>query len=90
MHTVPYMFSQMTKDLVSASIRLQQATHEAWTFDWERFALVCRHGVAVAHRSALAKPMDELREFVTGLHAAVGVRRSRDTDVLTRVFDRTR
>ena len=72
MQALPYLLSRTADELLKAAIVLQQTTHETWTVDWERFALVCKHGVAVTHWSTLAKPAAMLNAFVTARHARAG------------------
>ncbi len=70
MNALPYVSSKITSDLLDATIRLQQISNERWTVDWSRFALVCRHGVVITHRSVLARPAVDLRGLVTRRHDA--------------------
>ena len=70
MHALPYVSSKITSDLLDATIRLQKISNEPWTVDWSKFALVCRHGVVITHRSALTRQMAELRGLVSRRHEA--------------------
>ena len=70
MNALPYASSKITSDLLDATIRLQQISNERWTVDWSRFALVCRHGVVITHRSVLARPAVDLLGLVTRRHEA--------------------
>lgn len=75
-YVLPYLSTPMADELLRATRRLQEVTHEHWTVDWERFALVCPHGVRVQHRSALLSPPHVLRRVIAGRHEALraGVR----------------
>ncbi len=68
MQALPFALSQLTDDLLRATIRLKQVTHEHWTIDWDRFALVCKHGVAVSCWWALASPAPTLGDLVARRH----------------------
>ena len=70
MNALPYVSPKITSDLLDATIRLQQISNEPWIVDWSRFALVCRHGVVITHRSVLARPPVDLRGLVTRRHDA--------------------
>jgi len=69
MQALPYLLSKTADELLKAVLVLQQTTHETWTVDWERLALVCRHGVAVTHWSTLTKSTALLGAFITARHA---------------------
>ncbi len=68
MYALPYLSSPMADELLQATRRLQEVTHESWTVDWERFALTCPHGVRVHHRSALHSPRHLLYRVIAGRH----------------------
>ena len=68
MNAIPYLTSPMTNELLKATRRLEQVTHENWTVDWERFALMCSHGVRVQHRSVLGCSPDSLRNEIGARH----------------------
>ena len=70
MNALPYVSSKISSDLLDATIRLQQISNEPWIVDWSRFALVCRHGVVITHRSVLAHPQVDLGGLVTRRHDA--------------------
>lgn len=74
MNALPYVSPKITSDLLDATIRLQQITHEPWTVDWSRFALVCRHGVVITHRSVLACRPVELHGLVARRHDSANAR----------------
>ena len=61
MQPLPYLSSQTDDELVKGLVRLQQVTHEPWMVDWEKFALVCRHGMLIPLWSVLANPIAALR-----------------------------
>ncbi len=71
MHVLAYLASPMADDLNKAVARLQHVTHEPWTVDWQRFGLVCRHGVLVNHWHVLAGSIVALTGIVASRHAEV-------------------
>ena len=77
MHALPFLPSHMADDLTKALIRLQHVTHEPWAVDWQRFGLVCKHGVLVNHWHVLAGSATVLHELITARHATASVHGSR-------------
>ena len=77
MYAVPYLLSQIADGLLKASVRLQGITREPWTVDWEKFALVCRHGVVISPGSALADSTAALLSSIERQHAITKVSRPR-------------
>ncbi len=68
---IPHLASHVADDLTEAVIRLQHLTHEPWTVDWQRFGLVCKHGVLVSHWDVLAGSAAVLAGLMANRHAHV-------------------
>jgi len=71
MHTFPYLSSQVAEELTQALLRLQHITHEPWTVDWQRFGLVCRHGLLVNHWHVMAGSAAVLAGLIANRHDEV-------------------
>ena len=75
MHAAPFLLSNTADRLLKASSRLQTISHEPWNVDWERFALVCRHGATISCTSALGDRSTNLLLSIGRQHAdAKGLR----------------
>ncbi len=68
MNAIPFFGSQITDDYTKAAIRLQQATHEQWSVDWQNLTLVCRHGIALSPPACAKKSEANLREYAAARH----------------------
>ena len=73
-YALPYLTTPMADEMLRATRRLQEITHECWTVDWEQFALICPHGVRIQHWSALHSPPHVLRRAIVGRHKAARIR----------------
>jgi len=77
MHVLSYLSSHMADDLTEAVARLQHVTHEPWTVDWQRFGLVCGHGVLLNHWHVLTASAAVLAGLIADRHAVTRAPRSR-------------
>ena len=68
MNAIPFFGSQITDDYTKAAIKLQQATHEQWSVDWQNLTLVCRHGIALSPPACAKKSEANLREYAAARH----------------------
>lgn len=69
MNAIPFLVSQITEDYSKTAIKLQQATHEQWSVDWQNLTLVCRHGISLSPPACARKSVANLREYATARHA---------------------
>lgn len=60
MNVVSYLLSRVGDQLLPALDHLQENSNEPLTVDWDKFALVCGHGVAVGLWSLSEKPTSDL------------------------------
>ena len=68
MNAIPFFGSQITDDYTNTAIRLQQATHEQWSVDWQNLTLVCGHGISLSPPACAKKSEANLREYATARH----------------------
>ncbi|PZC47747.1 MAG: hypothetical protein C1O27_000632 [Chloroflexi bacterium] len=73
LHALPFVTSAVTDDLLRATRRLEQASHESWVVDWQRLVLVCSHGVQMNPQSAVSASQDGLHSIVEARHDVAGV-----------------
>ena len=73
LHLLPFVTSAVTDDLLKATRRLEQATHESWAVDWERLTLVCSHGIHMNPQSAVSASPNSLHSIVLARHDVAGI-----------------
>ncbi len=68
MNAISFFGSQITGDYTKTAIRLQEATHEQWSVDWQNLTLVCRHGISLSPPACAKKSEANLREYAAARH----------------------
>ena len=68
MNAIPFLGSQITDDYSKTAMKLQEATHEQWSVDWQNLTIVCRHGISLSPAACARKSAASLREYSTARH----------------------